>query len=81
METCLSWRPSGSVIALIQRLPNKHSVCFVEKNALKHSTFDLPFAVNEVKVKQLSWSADSKVLLVWCAPLEVGNGKAQVSTS
>ncbi|KAG8320616.1 hypothetical protein J6590_064367 [Homalodisca vitripennis] len=41
LESVLSWRPTG-LIALSQRLPNKHVICFMEKNGLKHGDFTLP---------------------------------------
>ncbi|XP_071527963.1 putative elongator complex protein 1 [Panulirus ornatus] len=69
LEQALSWKPSGSLIASSQRLPNKHEVVFFEKNGLKHGEFTLPFKPNEVLVKEVAWNQDSDVLLVWIKPL------------
>ncbi|KAM3867334.1 elongator complex protein 1 [Diretmus argenteus] len=63
LEQALSWKPSGSLIASTQRLPNKHSVVFMEKNGLLHGDFTLPR--DQAKVKELMWSSDSTVLAVW----------------
>ncbi|CAN8005373.1 unnamed protein product, partial [Ixodes hexagonus] len=64
LEQALSWKPSGSLIASSQRLPNKHKIIFFEKNGLNHGEFQLPFAPREFEVKELSWSTDSSVLAV-----------------
>ena len=58
-------RPSGNLIASSQRRPNKHDIVFFERNGLRHGEFTLPFAVNEVKVRQLYWNLDSSVLCLW----------------
>ncbi|KAG7519010.1 hypothetical protein JOB18_049640 [Solea senegalensis] len=65
LEQALCWKPSGSLIASTQRLPNKHSVVFMEKNGLLHGDFTLPFSKDQVKVKELLWNSDSSVLAVW----------------
>ncbi|KAL1431121.1 hypothetical protein MTO96_014510 [Rhipicephalus appendiculatus] len=64
LEQALGWKPSGSVIASSQRLPNKHMIVFFEKNGLNHGGFQLPFRSNEFKVKEVSWSPDSTILAV-----------------
>lgn len=64
LEQALCWKPSGSVIASTQRLPNKHMVVFFEKNGLNHGGFQLPFGPKEFQVKEVSWSPDSTVLAV-----------------
>ncbi|XP_029845104.2 putative elongator complex protein 1 [Ixodes scapularis] len=64
LEQALSWKPSGSLIASSQHLPNKHKIIFFEKNGLNHGEFQLPFAPREFEVKELSWSTDSSVLAV-----------------
>ena len=53
----ISWQPSGAYIAGV----NNHSIVFWEKNGLRHGEFGVE---KEGKVKQLSWSWDSKVLAV-----------------
>lgn len=64
LEQALGWKPSGSVIASSQRLPNKHMIAFFEKNGLNHGGFQLPFGPNEFQVKEVFWSPDSTVLSV-----------------
>lgn len=70
LEGVVSWRPSGNLMACTQRMPNKHVVCFLEKNGLRHGDFTLPFALDTVRVRQLLWNAESSILLVWCQVLE-----------
>uniref|UniRef100_A0A8C9TA13 Elongator complex protein 1 n=1 Tax=Scleropages formosus TaxID=113540 RepID=A0A8C9TA13_SCLFO len=72
LEQALCWKPSGSLIACSQRQPNKHSVVFMEKNGLLHGDFTLPFAKDQVKVKELLWNSDSTVLGVWLEDMEPG---------
>lgn len=74
LEQPLSWKPSGSLIASTQRLPNKHSVVFMEKNGLLHGDFTLPFDKEQVKVRELLWNSDSTVLAVWMEDLKAENG-------
>lgn len=64
LEQALGWKPSGSVIASSQRLPNKHMIVFFEKNGLNHGSFQLPFRSNEFQLKEVSWSPDSTILAV-----------------
>ncbi|KAJ1530829.1 hypothetical protein ONE63_005675 [Megalurothrips usitatus] len=70
LEGVVSWRPSGNLMACTQRLPNKHVVCFLEKNGLRHGDFTLPFPLDTVRVRQLIWNADSTILLAWCQVME-----------
>lgn len=70
LEGLVSWRPSGNIMACTQCLPNKHVVCFLEKNGLRHGDFTLPFPLDTVYVRQLLWNAESTILLVWCQVLE-----------
>ncbi|XP_041981011.1 elongator complex protein 1-like [Aricia agestis] len=65
LESNLSWRPSGSLIAATQKLQEKYTVSFFEKNGLKHREFTLP--VNSTTtVKELLWTTDSEILIVQC---------------
>eukprot|EP01104_Vermistella_antarctica_P000708 TRINITY_DN10832_c0_g1_i1.p1 TRINITY_DN10832_c0_g1~~TRINITY_DN10832_c0_g1_i1.p1 ORF type:complete len:1570 (+),score=437.99 TRINITY_DN10832_c0_g1_i1:251-4960(+) len=41
MGSDLHWRPSGSLIASSQVLPNKHEIVFFERNGLRHGQFTL----------------------------------------
>ncbi|XP_071449948.1 elongator complex protein 1 [Hetaerina americana] len=70
LEPPVSWKPSGALIASVQRLPNKYMVVFFEKNGLRHGEFNLPFGPNEVLVKDLSWNADSTLLAVHCESMK-----------
>lgn len=81
MEGVVSWRPSGNLMACTQRMPNKHVVCFLEKNGLRHGDFTLPFALDTVRVRQLLWNAESSILLVWCQVLEGVSPPVGVSTT
>ena len=64
LEHNLAWKPSGSLIASTERLPNKYQVSLFEKNGLRHGEFTLPFGKDEVVVTHLSWNKDSEALLV-----------------
>ncbi|KAJ8015545.1 hypothetical protein DPEC_G00027240 [Dallia pectoralis] len=74
LEQSLCWKPSGSLLAATQRLPNKHSVVFMEKNGLLHGDFALPFGKEQVKVKELLWNSESTVLAVWLEDMMPGEG-------
>uniref|UniRef100_A0A3P9AM11 Elongator complex protein 1 n=1 Tax=Esox lucius TaxID=8010 RepID=A0A3P9AM11_ESOLU len=74
LEQSLCWKPSGSLLAATQRLPNKHSVVFMEKNGLLHGDFTLPFDKEQVKVGFLLWNSDSTVLAVWLEDMMPGDG-------
>lgn len=56
LEGTLAWKPSGNLIASSRKLPNKHTICFFEKNGLLHREFTLPFTTKNVIVcmKQIS---------------------------
>ncbi|KAG8235344.1 hypothetical protein J437_LFUL015853 [Ladona fulva] len=69
LEGPVSWKPSGSLVAAVQRLPNKHMIIFFEKNGLKHGEFIMPFKPQEMLVKKLSWNSDSTLLAVCCEKL------------
>jgi len=62
LEWCLSWKPSGSVIACTVKKHDKSLVCFFEKNGLQHGEFCLK---NLEVVNGLAWSCDSQVLSIW----------------
>jgi elongator complex protein 1 len=67
MEGALSWRPSGNLIAGIQRKDNGVDVVFFERNGLRHGEFSLrpseglDLATNQIG---LEWNSDSTVLAV-----------------
>ena len=61
LEQSLAWRPSGN-IAVVQTKPDKHVVAFLEKNGLQHGEMVLR---GDVMVRELAWSCDGSVLMVW----------------
>ncbi|KAJ2949398.1 hypothetical protein O0L34_g15312 [Tuta absoluta] len=65
LQSNLSWRPSGNVIATTQRLSDKYVVAFFEKNGLKHGGFDIPVS-NTTEVEDLLWSSDSEIITLQC---------------
>lgn len=97
LEHPLSWRPSGNLIACVQRFgtfpgggkgrEGRHDVVFFEKNGLRHGEFGLRHGALGVgpsdskerkwgyKVKEVCWSADSNVLLVWIEEDDGDTGK------
>ena len=68
LESALSWRPSGSLIAGIQRLEDRVDVVFFERNGLRHGEFSLRLTEAEMNSWassiQLAWNVDSTVLAV-----------------
>jgi len=67
LEGSLSWRPSGDLIAGIQRFSNHVDVVFFERNGLRHGQFTLrgPSAAEDaVRPIGLEWNSDSTVLAV-----------------
>ncbi|KAJ5485004.1 hypothetical protein N7539_004992 [Penicillium diatomitis] len=64
----LSWRPSGNLIAGIQRLDDRIDVVFFERNGLRHGQFTLRLTTEEreswASSIHLSWNIDSTVLAV-----------------
>ncbi|KAF6816844.1 elongator complex protein (IKI3 family protein) [Colletotrichum sojae] len=67
LEGGLSWRPSGNLIAGIQRLPERTDVVFFERNGLRHGQFTLRCAdgpLSEHEKIRLEWNSDSTVLAV-----------------
>lgn len=68
LEGALSWRPSGNLIAGIQRLNDRMEVIFFERNGLRHGQFDLRFTPEELQTLStpltLRWNSDSNVLAI-----------------
>ncbi|KAM7291837.1 putative elongator complex protein 1 [Ixodes scapularis] len=56
LEQAFSWKPSGSLSASSQRLPNKHKIIFFEKNGMNHGGFQLPFAPREFEHASTAWA-------------------------
>ena len=68
LEGALSWRPTGNLLASVQRLSNRVSVVFFERNGLRHGDFNLRLNADELsswgsEIK-LSWNSDSSILAV-----------------
>ncbi|OAA77798.1 iki3 [Akanthomyces lecanii RCEF 1005] len=67
LESSLSWRPSGNLMAGIQRLQDKVDVVFFERNGLRHGQFTLRSSLEDVTACpniQLEWNTDSTTLAV-----------------
>ncbi|EXJ85914.1 hypothetical protein A1O1_06283 [Capronia coronata CBS 617.96] len=68
MESALSWRPFGNLIAGIKRSDNRIEVIFLERNGLRHGQFDLRLTKDEMDSwasdVTLTWNSDSSVLAV-----------------
>jgi elongator complex protein 1 len=68
LEGALSWRPTGNLIAGIQRLENRVDVVFFERNGLRHGQFSLRLTSEQLQRNgehiSLSWNSDSTVLAV-----------------
>nr|POE52138.1 elongator complex protein 1 [Quercus suber] len=68
LEAALSWKPSGQVLAGIQRTDERIDVVFFERNGLRHGEFDLRFSKEEcanigARI-ELKWNVESTVLAV-----------------
>ncbi|KAH8697212.1 putative killer toxin sensitivity protein [Talaromyces proteolyticus] len=68
LEGALSWKPSGNLIAGIQRLDDRVDVVFFERNGLRHGQFTLRLSEEERSTwasdLALDWNMDSTVLAV-----------------
>ena len=67
MESALSWRPSGNLIASTQRCSDRVDVVFFERNGLRHGQFSLrnPAERNILDDQmRLEWNSDSTVLAI-----------------
>ncbi|KAG5753512.1 hypothetical protein H9Q70_003855 [Fusarium xylarioides] len=67
LESSLSWRPAGNLMAGIQRKSNQIDVVFFERNGLRHGEFTLRSPSGPVEAHErirLEWNSDSTVLAV-----------------
>lgn len=67
LESAISWRPAGNLIAGIQRFPDRVGVVFFERNGLRHGQFTLRSTETDMKEEtriRLEWNSDSTVLAV-----------------
>ncbi|KKA27450.1 hypothetical protein TD95_004691 [Thielaviopsis punctulata] len=62
LESAVSWRPSGNLIAGVQRLTEGVKIVFFERNGLRHGDFMLRKC--SAKNIRLHWNCDSTVLAV-----------------
>jgi len=71
LESPLSWRPVGNLIAGIQRRSDRVDVVFFERNGLRHGEFTLKTGENtpstELEINSVLWNGDSSVLAVCLA--------------
>ncbi|CAG4944114.1 unnamed protein product [Parnassius apollo] len=80
LESNLSWRPSGNLIATTQKTNEKYVVAFFEKNGLKHGECIIPVNSKSI-VEDLLWSSDSEILTLQCKSLENGVQKLYLYTT
>lgn len=67
LESTLSWRPAGNLIAGIQRRSDRIDVVFFERNGLRHGEFTLRSCKGPVTSQEkieLEWNSDSTALAV-----------------
>lgn len=67
LESSLSWRPAGNLIAGIQRRSDRVDVIFFERNGLRHGEFTLRSPGRDITADddiRLEWNVDSTVLAV-----------------
>lgn len=67
LEGSLSWRPSGNLMAGIQRFGDRVDVVFFERNGLRHGQFTLRSTEDLLTANThiaLEWNSDSTVLAV-----------------
>ena len=68
LDSTLSWRPYGNLIAAIKRSDDEVKVVFFERNGLQHGEFDLRLSKDDMgswaSVISLAWNINSTVLAV-----------------
>ena len=68
LEGALAWKPSGQLIAGVQRIEEACQVVFFERNGLRHGELDLRLSVSDSKTWaskiNLVWNVDSSVLAI-----------------
>ncbi|GAM82828.1 hypothetical protein ANO11243_008140 [Dothideomycetidae sp. 11243] len=68
LESALSWRPAGNLLAGIQHRSDRVDVVFFERNGLRHGDFALRLGPGErpdwANNISLAWNSDSTVLAV-----------------
>ncbi|KAI5303627.1 diphosphomevalonate decarboxylase [Ascosphaera pollenicola] len=68
LESAISWKPSGNLIAAVQRREDNTDVVFFERNGLRHGQFRLRLSKEDADTWaaniSLAWNIDSSVLAV-----------------
>ncbi|KAI4149351.1 MAG: hypothetical protein LQ340_004684 [Diploschistes diacapsis] len=68
MESALTWRPAGNLLASVQRLEERVDIIFFERNGLRHGQFSLRLSEEEMETSaakiNLQWNFDSSTLAV-----------------
>ncbi|CAK7228876.1 Putative elongator complex protein 1 [Sporothrix eucalyptigena] len=66
LESYLSWRPSGNLLATVQRKQDQFNIIFFERNGLRHGQFALrlPSTGAAAGPVSLDWNPDSTVLAI-----------------
>lgn len=67
LESALSWRPAGNLMAGIQRQHDQINVVFFERNGLRHGEFALRSPATPITSQtriRLEWNSDSTILAV-----------------
>ncbi len=64
-EGQLAWRPSGNLIASVQRSNDNLDLIFFERNGLRHGEFSLRLPPSQI-IHEIAWNSDSEVLAVLC---------------
>ncbi|KAI5289157.1 hypothetical protein KEM54_004314 [Ascosphaera aggregata] len=68
LESAISWRPLGNLIAAVQRLDDRIDIVFFERNGLRHGQYKLRLTKEEMATWashiDLAWNIDSSVLAV-----------------
>jgi elongator complex protein 1 len=68
LESALSWRPAGNLIAGVQRLQDRVDIVLFERNGLRHGQFSLRLTPEQLQTREqvisLSWNSDSTVLAI-----------------
>lgn len=64
MDVAISWRPSGSWIAVPHKKPNKCVIELFEKNGLRHREIILPFDLSTEPIIDMKWNVESDIIAI-----------------
>ncbi|KAA8908123.1 elongator complex protein-like protein 1 [Sphaerosporella brunnea] len=71
LESPITWRPVGNLIASVQRRPDRVDIVFFERNGLRHGEFTLKTGEKtpstQLKITSMFWNGDSTVLAICLA--------------